>query len=516
MKRLHFIMVGVCLLWLAGCGHPQKPPPDLFEKSIAELQQLLTENALTSVELVEYFQRRIQRYDTGEKGLRSVIVVNPDALEIARQLDRERAEQGSRGPLHGIPVLLKDNIDTADQMPNTASSLLLKENFPKRDAALVAKLRAAGAVILGKANLSEWANFRGMPSSSGWSGVGGQVLNPYQEGANPCGSSSGSAVAVAADLTTVSVGTETDGSLTCPAAVNGIVAIKPTLHLISQQGIIPIAHSQDTAGPMARTVSDAVALLDVLVEAPADYSASLKDKGLQGKRIGVVRNLTGYNAALDQTFEQALELLKQQGAELVDSCDIDTLNQFRRDEFTVLLVEFKEGVNRYLADANIAGAGNLNELIAGNEKIAGQELSVFGQELFTYAQQAPAITDAGYLAAAERAKRLAGAQGIDAALARCKADLLIAPTTGPAWQTDYENGDSYEGSASSPAAVAGYPHITVPMGYLEGLPVGISFFAGTNSEPVLIEAAYGYEQATRNRKPPAMGWLLETANAQPH
>ena len=511
MKILWGLAVSSVLILAAFGAQPQL---DLHEKSVAELQALMVDGELTSVQLVEYFQQRITKYDVGEKGLHSVIVVNPDALEIARQLDRERSEKGRRGPLHGIPVLLKDNIDTADNMPNTAGSLLLKENFPEQDAPLVANLRAAGAVIFGKANLSEWVNFRGSPSSSGWSGVGGQVNNPYQEGANPCGSSSGSAVSVAADLVTVSVGTETDGSLTCPGAVNGIVAIKPTLHLISQQGIIPISHSQDSAGPMARTVTDAVMLLGALVEGGSDYSDALVADGLRGKRIGVVRNLAGYNSELDKVFNEALAAMKLQGAELVDSCNISTNGQFSQDAFTVLLYEFKAGINDYLSRASVAGVGNLSDVIAGNNRLAELELDKFGQELFEYAQQSGDLSAPQYLAAKTKAQRLAGPEGIDTTLADCDVDLLVAPTTGPAWQTNYRTGDAYAGSASRPAAVAGYPHITVPMGYVGELPVGLSLFSGANTEKVLIEAAYGYEQATKYRKAPSMEWLLSVENAK--
>ncbi|MEW5251687.1 amidase [Microbulbifer discodermiae] len=497
---------------LAACSGLKTP--DLSEQSITELQTMMSEGQLSSVQLVEYYQARIAKYDTGEKGLHSIIVVNPDALEIARQLDEERAQKGPRGPLHGIPVLLKDNIDTADKMPNTAGSLLLKDNLPKQDAPLVAKLRAAGAVILGKANLSEWANFRAHPSSSGWSAMGGQVLNPYKEGANPCGSSGGSAVAVAADLVAVSVGTETDGSLTCPAAINGIVTIKPTLHLISQSGIIPIAHSQDTAGPMARTVADATLLLESMTDNSVDYSSALKQDGLQGKRIGVVRNLMGYNQNLDNTFDAELQALQAQGAELVDSCDITTVGQFSEQEFTVLLSEFKAGINAYLAQADLPEVNNLKALVEGNKQLADRELVHFGQELFEYSLKAPALTDSAYIQAQESAKRLAGKEGIDAALDRCDVDLLIAPTVGPAWQTNYESGDKFQGSAGSPAAVAGYPHITVPMGFVEGLPVGISFFSGANTEPLLIEAAYGYEQATHHRIAPSLVWITETTETE--
>ncbi|MFS1523867.1 amidase [Microbulbifer sp. 2304DJ12-6] len=500
------------VLSLAGCSGAKTP--DLSEKSIAELQAMMSDGQLSSVQLVEYYQARIARYDQGEKGLNSIIVVNPDALDIARQLDQERAQEGSRGPLHGIPVLLKDNIDTADKMPNTAGSLLLKDNLPKRDAPLVAKLRAAGAVILGKANLSEWANFRAHPSSSGWSAVGGQVRNPYQEGANPCGSSGGSAVAVAADLVVVSVGTETDGSLTCPAAINGIVTIKPTLNLISQGGIIPIAHSQDTAGPMARTVADAALLLESMTDSTVNYSSALQKDGLNGKRIGVVRNLMGYDQNLDNTFDAELKALQAQGAELVDSCDIATVGQFSEQEFTVLLSEFKAGINAYLEQADLPEVNNLKALVEGNKQLADKELVHFGQELFEYALQAPALTDSAYIQAQEGARRLAGKEGIDAALDRCDVDLLIAPTVGPAWQTDYERGDQFEGSASSPAAVAGYPHITVPMGYVEGLPVGISFFSGANTESLLIGAAYSYEQATHHRTAPTLEWITSAAETE--
>ncbi len=400
-------------------------------------------------------------------------------------------------------------------MPNTAGSLLFKDNFPKDDAFLVKQLRDAGAIILGKANLSEWANFRSTRSSSGWSGVGGQAVNPYDVTRSTCGSSAGSATAVAADFTALSVGTETDGSLVCPAAVNGIVTIKPTLGLISRDGIIPIAHSQDTAGPMARTVTGAALMLDAMAaydsedpagyNANADFSQHLNDNGLEGKRIGVVRNLMGYNELLDEQFEQQLDILKAQGAELVD-VKMPTYGDYGNDEFTVLLYEFKHDMAAYLKDSKLP-YDNLADMIAANESLNEEELALFGQELF---EMANAQDDKeAYEKALENSKRLAGKEGIDAMLQEHNLDLLVAPTTGPAWKIDHVNGDNYSGSASSPAAVAGYPHITVPMGHIQigeepALPVGISFFGTARSEAILIEAAFDYEQATQHRKAPSL------------
>jgi len=485
------------------------------DASVTELQQAMTDGELSAEQLTQYYLQRIHAHNQKGAGLRAVNNLSENALADAKRLDRERQQGNIRGPLHGIPVLLKDNIDTADGVPNTGGSLLFAENYPEDDAFFVKQLRDAGAIILGKANLSEWANFRSTRSSSGWSAIGGQAVNPYDRTRSTCGSSAGSATAVAADLVTLSVGTETDGSLTCPAAVNGIVTIKPTVGLISRDGIIPISHSQDTAGPMARSVTGAALMLDAMkahdMEDSAAYrtettfASHLKADGLKGKRIGVVRNLMGYNDLLDEQFEQQISILEAQGAEVVD-VEMSTYGQYGSDEFTVLLYEFKQDMAAYLKSTNLPYE-NLGDLIAGNDKLAEQELSLFGQELFEMANAQD--DEEAYQQALANSKRLAGKEGIDAMLSENDLDVLIAPTTTPAWKIDHVNGDNYSGSASSPAAVAGYPHITVPMGYVQigdepALPVGMSFFGAARSEATLIEAAFAYEQATKHRKPPSL------------
>lgn len=485
-------------------------PKQLNDLTISKATHLMNSGELTSVELVNYYLARIQKYDQQGPTINSVPQINKDALSIARQLDEERRAGKVRGALHGIPVVLKDNIDTADTMPNTAGSIALKDNFPLRDAHLVKKLREAGAIILGKANLSEWANFRGHKSSSGWSGLWGQTRNPYDITKSTCGSSAGSGAAVAGDFSLLAIGTETDGSILCPAALNGVVGIKPSLGTVSRRGIIPLAHSQDTAGPMARTLTDAVLLLEAMrdydVNDPAATQSQqsltqyLKVDGLKGKRIGVVRNLMGYNQALDDKFEQSLVVLKKQGAIIVDDIDMPNLEAAGQHEFTVLLYEFKHGINQYLAQSNTGLS--LKKLIAFNKDHAKEELLHFGQEHFEQAQKMGPITDKAYINARKKAKRLMGSEGIDFVLKKFNVDVLIAPTNQPAWNIDWENGDNFQGASSSPAAISGYPSISVPMGYVDELPVGISFFGAFLSEGILIEAAYDFEQATQHRKAP--------------
>lgn len=482
----------------------------LHELTIQQANKLLNKGEITSVELVNHYLEQIKKYDQSGPKINSVPQINTKALAIAKRLDDERRQGNIRGLLHGIPIVLKDNIDTADGMPNTAGSIALKDNFPTQDAHIVKKLRDAGAIILGKANLSEWANFRGMKSSSGWSGLWGQTRNPYDTSKSTCGSSAGSGAAVSANFSMLAVGTETDGSIVCPSALTGIVGIKPSLGTVSRHGIIPIAHSQDTAGPMARTVTDAVILLSALQSydkkdpAPVKFSDDLlkhlKTNGLKGKKIGVVRNLMGYDEALDAKFEEALAILKQQGAIIVDNVIMPNMEQAGEHEFTVLLTEFKDEVNKYLLNtkANLT----LEKLIAFNKKHKAAELPHFGQELFEYAQDMPPITDKKYLRALKEAKRMMGAEGIDLVLNKHKLDVLVAPTNQPAWKIDWENGDNYKGSSSSPAAISGYPNITVPMGQVDGMPVGISFFGAFLSEGTLIESAYAFEQATHHRKAP--------------
>jgi amidase len=420
-------------------------------------------------------------------------------------------------------VLIKDNIATDDRMQTTAGSLALVGCRPDRDATVARRLRAAGAVILGKTNLSEWANFRGYQSSSGWSAVGGQTRNPYVLDRNPCGSSSGSGVGPAADLATVAIGTETDGSIVCPAGACGIVGIKPTLGLVSRSGIIPISHSQDTAGPMARTVADAAALLGVLAgydprdavtregarRARADFTQSLDPGALRGARVGVARKFFGFNDRVDKLMADAVDLLKREGATVVDPADLPTHGKFDAAEFEVLLYEFKADLNKHLAGLPPGDhPRTLKQLIEFNERNREREMPYFGQELFIRAEAKGPLTEAAYLKALRASKALSRAQGIDAVMIKHNLDALVAPTGGPAWTTDLVNGDHFGGGSSSPAAVAGYPNVQVPAGFVYGLPVGISFFGRAFTEARLIRLAYAYEQATRHRQPPR---LLPTA-----
>lgn len=492
-------------------AQPRGDALDPSRLSVADLQKEMAQGRRTSGELVTYFLSRIDAIDRHGPRLNSVIEINPDALEIAHRLDEERRAGRVRGPLHGIPVLIKDNIDTADEMLTTAGSLALAETRPPRDAFIVTRLREAGAVILGKTNLSEWANFRSSRSTSGWSGRGGQTRNAHAPERNPCGSSSGSGTAMAAGLASIAVGTETDGSIVCPSSVNGIVGIKPTIGLVSRSGIIPIAASQDTAGPMARSVTDAAMLLTVLAgsdrrdEATAaargrtkDYADALKADGLRGARIGVARSLAGFHPAVDALFAQAIDRLRAAGAIIVDPADIELPKTLDDDELTILLYEFKDGLNRYLADRP-SGPRTLAELIAFNEREHEREMPIFGQELFLQAQSKGPLTDAEYREAHARAGE-AARRGIDSALRQHRLDAIIAPTTGPAWLIDPVLGDQgVAGGASQPAAIAGYPHITVPMGEVQRLPVGLSFIGTAWSEATLIRLAFGFEQSAASR-----------------
>ncbi|XQW84372.1 amidase [Thalassotalea piscium] len=480
--------------------------------TILDLQQQMNQGQLTSVELVKYYLNRIEQHDKNK--LNSVVQLNKEALARAKTLDQLRAEGKVISALHGIPILLKDNIDTLNGMANTAGSHALKNNYPKDDAFVIQQLKKAGAIILGKTNLSEWANFRSTTSSSGWSGLYGQANNPYDLTTSPCGSSSGSGIAIAANFATIAIGTETDGSITCPSAVNGIVGIKPTLGTVSRDGIIPIAHSQDTAGPMARNVTDAVILLSAMVAldnndpdatpSNIDYMAHLKRDGLKGKRIGIVRNLMGYHKGLDAKFEQAIKALKAQGAIIIDNTNLTSEPEWGDAEFEVLLYEFKDEINKYLAHTAKGIPKSLAELIQFNQDNAAIEMPYFDQEIFQMAQEKGPITDKIYLDALAKAKSATQDNGIDKVIKQYQLDIIIAPTTGPAWKTDWINGDHYLGAASSAAAIAGYPHITVPMGAVHKLPVGISFFAGKLQEGKLIEAAYAFEQATLYRKAPKL------------
>jgi amidase len=505
-------------------------PFDLEEVTIGELQQRMSSGRETSRSLVEKYLARIDELDRRGPELRSVLELNPDARSIADALDVERRAGHMRGPLHGVPVFIKDNIATADRMLTTAGSLALAGTPSPADAFIVERLRAGGAVILGKTNLSEWANFRSTHSSSGWSGRGGQTKNPYALDRNPSGSSSGSGAAVAANLVAIAVGTETDGSIVSPSNVNSLVGIKPTLGLISRFGIVPIAHSQDTAGPMARTVEDAAILLGALAgtdprdaatatadaKGRRDYTKSLVRDGLRGARIGVVRNrLFGYSTAADALAEQAIADMKRAGAVIVDPANIPTLGRFDDSEFDVLQYEFKADLNKYLASLGPAApVHSLMDVITFNDAHQSEELPHFGQEIMVTSQKKAALTDAKYRSELASNRRLAGALGIDATMKAYRLDALIAPTGGPAWLIDLVNGDGGTASAPGPStvtSVAGYPHITVPMGFASGLPVGISFFGRAWSEPTLIKLAYAYEQTTRHRRPPTFAATAETS-----
>jgi amidase len=491
---------------------------ELEEKTIAELQAGMRSGQYTARSLVQQYLGRIEAMDRQGPTLRHVLETNPEALSIADALDAERRSGRLRGPLHGIPVLVKDNIDTADRMTTTAGSLALAGSHATRDAFVVQRLRAAGAIILGKTNLSEWANFRSTHSTSGWSGRGGQGKNPYALDRTPSGSSSGSAGAAAANYCAVAVGTETDGSVTSPAAACSLVGMKPTIGLVSRSGIIPIAHSQDTAGPMARTVTDAAVLLSVMAGAdprdPAtrasriphdtDYARALNADGLKGARIGVARKrYTGYSAATDATFEAALRVMKDRGAVLVDPADIVTAGKFDDAEFEVLLYEFKADLEAYLA-ALPAGARvrTLDDLIAFNRAHSAEEMPFFGQEIFEMAAKKGPLTSAAYRQALAKCRTLARTEGLDATLSKHRLDAIVAPTQGPPVLTDLVNGDPSGPSSTSPAAVAGYPAITVPMGYTFGLPLGITFMGAAWSEPTLLKLAYAFEQATKIRRTP--------------
>ena len=480
-------------------------------RAIAEQRAPLNEEAriadlgqITAREAAEFYLGRIREVD---RGLRSVIELNPDALAMAEQLDHTPR----RGPMHGVPVLIKDNIDTADRMQTTAGSLGLVGAARPRDAGVVERLRAAGAVILGKTNLSEWANFRSPHSVSGWSGRGGQTRNPYALDRNPCGSSSGSGAAVAANLCMVAVGTETDGSVVCPSSMNGIVGIKPTVGLVSGRGIIPIAHSQDTAGPMARTVRDAAILLGAMAEgshAAPDYTKFLDANGLRGARLGVARKFFNISPEVTRLMENCLEEMKRLGAEIVDPADLPSHGKYDANENIVLQYEFKNDLNAYL---QVRGTGlTLEKLIAFNQEHRSEEMPWFEQEVFEESQKRGPLTDAAYRKALATNHRLARADGIDEVIRVHSVDALVAPTAGPAWLIDPVTGDHDTGGCSSPAAVAGYPHITVPAGFVHGLPVGISFFGAAWNEGVLIRLAYAFEQASKARKAPR---LLPTAEA---
>jgi amidase len=514
--------IGVGLLaQRAAPAAPQAPPFELQEATIAGLQQRMERGEETARSLTQKYLARIDAVDRQGPMLHSIIELNPDALAIADTLDGERRNGRVRGPLHGIPILIKDNIATGDRMLTTAGSLALANAPAPRDAFIVQRLRGAGAIILGKTNLSEWANFRSTHSSSGWSARGGQTRNPYALDRNPSGSSSGSAVAVAANLAAAAIGTETDGSIVSPSSNAALVGIKPTLGRVSRTGIVPIAHSQDTAGPMARTIADAMVLLDAISGRDPDDAAGdaradeplaprvpLDGKGLAGARVGVVRNrLFGSIPAADQLAETAIAEMKRQGAVIVDPANIPTLGKFDDSEFEVLLYEFKADLPKYLQWLGPqAPVRSLADLIAFNRQHAREELPYFGQEIMEQAEAKKTLASPEYMAAVAKNHRLARVEGIDAVMRRYRLDALVAPTGGPAWLTDLVNGDAGTATVAAPstvAAVAGYPHITVPMGFYRGLPIGLSFFGTAWSEPTLIRIANAFEQATHHRKPPA-------------
>ncbi|MBW6489929.1 MAG: amidase [Lentimicrobium sp.] len=486
-----------------------------MEADIMQITQGYRDGSFTIAQVVQSYLDRIEELDRNGPCLNSILQVNPDALAIAEALDKEMAGGIIRGPLHGIPVVLKDNIDTHDKMATTAGSRALKDSYPMKDSYIAQKLREAGAIIIGKANLSEWANFRGELSTSGWSGLGGQTLNPYNLSRNPCGSSSGSAVAVAANLCVLAIGTETNGSIVCPSHANGIVGIKPTVGLLSRSGIIPISFTQDTPGPMARTVRDAAICLGVLTgvdsldlktlenqgKVYSDYTQFLKEDGIKGTRIGIYMDALKANYKVDSLFYKAVHFLESQGATIIEVEKI-TESRVEQYSFDVMLFEYKDGLNKYFQSLGPdAPIKSLKELIAFNKSDTA-EMRYFNQLYLEMAEQKEELTSAKYL------EMLAGMQtgsrekGIDRVMNEHQLDAIIAPTGSPAWITDLINGDSFQLGSSSPAAMAGYPNITVPMGYIDGLPVGISFFGRAWNEPVLLGIAYAYESGSKHRESP--------------
>jgi len=492
-------------------------PFELDEITIADLQDGMKSGKFTARSLVEKYNARIAEIDKQGPAINSIIELNPEALSIADTLDQERKASGSRGPMHGIPVLIKDNIDTADRMMTTAGSLALVGSKPSQDSFVAQKLRAAGAVILGKTNLSEWANIRSSHSTSGWSGRGGLTRNPYALDRNPCGSSSGTGAGISANLCAAGIGTETDGSIVCPSSSNGLAGIKPTVGLVSRSGIIPISHSQDGAGPMCRTVRDAAVMLGALTGVdprdPAtagsrgksfkDYTQFCDPNGLKGARIGVARKYFGFSDAVDALMEQSLNAMKKQGAILVDPADIETLGKFDESELLVFMYELKADLNAYLANLGPnAPVHTLKDIIDFNDRNHQKEMPYFGQDLFLKAEAKGPLTEKAYLDALEKNHQLARTEGIDATMDKHHLDAIAAPTGGPAWLTDLVNGDHVAGGSSNAAAVAGYPNINVTAGFISGLPVGISFFGRAWSEPTLIRLAFAFEQTTKARQAP--------------
>jgi amidase len=492
-------------------------PFDLEEITIADLQDGMKSGKFTARSLVEKYSARIDEIDKRGPAVNAIIEMNPDALSIAEDLDRERKAKGPRGPLHGIPVLIKDNIATADRMMTTAGSLALVGSKPPKDSFVAQKLRAAGAVILAKTNLSEWANIRSSHSTSGWSGRGGLTRNPYALDRNPCGSSSGTGAGISANFAAAGIGTETDGSIVCPSSSNGLAGIKPTVGLISRAGIIPISHTQDTPGPMCRTMRDAAILLGPLTgvdaEDPSTAAAAGKSQtnyeqycnsdGLQGARIGVVRKYFGFSDAVDALMQRSIEVMRNQGATIVDPAILETFGKFDDSELTVFMYELKADLNAYLERLGpSAPVKSLKDIIGFNDRNREKEMPYFGQDLFLKSQAKGPLTDNEYLSAVDNNRRLARKEGIDALMEKHNLDALVAPTGGPAWLTDLVTGDHFGGGSSNAAAVAGYPNINVTAGSIFGLPVGISFFGRAWSEPTLIKIAYAFEQATKARQAP--------------
>jgi amidase len=521
-RPLHALLLAACMTDLA-----QAAPPDLTGQSLTDLSAQLQQGHLTATQLTTWYLDRIKALDRNGPNIQAVLALNPTALDDARRLDAERSAGHVRGPLHGVPVLIKDNIETADPVATTAGSLALAANITHRDSPLVAKLRAAGAIILGKTNLSEWANYRSTNSTSGWSGVGGLTRNPFSLDRSPCGSSSGSGAAVAASLAAAAIGSETDGSVTCPASVNGIVGLKPTLGLVSRTHIVPISHSQDTAGPMARSVTDVATLLTIIAGSdPADpatkdadahktdYAAGLSPTALQGKRIGVLRFEAGFNPGTDAVFAHALDVLKQCGATLVEIDQFPASQALGDAESIVLSTEFKADVNAYLATTPKAvTTRTLADLIAFNTASPTRELGLFGQELFLKSEATAGLQDPAYLQALATSKRLAGAEGIDKMLADHHLDALVAPTAGPAWVVDTVNGDHAAGATPTLPAVAGYPHLSLPMGLVAGLPVGLSIIGPQWADAKVLQFGFAFEQKLNFLPQPTYQSAVQTTPA---
>jgi amidase len=496
---------------------PAINPFELDEITISDLQDGMKSGKFTARSLVEKYSARIAEIDKQGPAINSVLELNPDALSIADSLDQERKGKGARGPMHGVPVLIKDNIDTADRMMTTAGSLALVGSKPTQDSFVAQKLRSAGAVILGKTNLSEWANIRSSHSTSGWSGRGGLTKNPYALDRNPCGSSSGTGAGISANLCALGIGTETDGSIVCPSSSNGLAGIKPTVGLVSRSGIVPISHSQDGAGPMCRTVRDAAILLGALTgvdprdsatagsqgKSFTDYTQFCDPNGLKGARIGVARKYFGFSEAVDALMEQSLDAMKKQGAILVDPADIETLGKFDESELLVFMYELKADLNNYLAGLGPnAPVRTLKDIIDFNDRNRQKEMPYFGQDLFLKAEAKGPLTEKAYIDALDRNHQLARTEGIDATMDKYRLDAIVAPTGGPAWLTDLVNGDHVAGGSSNAAAVAGYPNINVTAGFVSGLPVGISFFGRAWSEPTLVRLAFAFEQTIKARQAP--------------